>query len=93
MDRGAWQATDYGVARVRHDLATKPPHQGMKVSSAWLKRRERDCVQMICAMEQQCIGKSVLKQKEHSFVTFANFRGVKILTKAKIKLPTVYKLT
>ena len=25
MDRGAWQATVYGVARVRHDLATKPP--------------------------------------------------------------------
>ena len=25
MDRGAWQATVDGVARVRHDLATKPP--------------------------------------------------------------------
>ena len=25
MDRGAWQATVYGVARVGHDLATKPP--------------------------------------------------------------------
>ena len=25
MDRGAWQATFHGVARVRHDLATKPP--------------------------------------------------------------------
>ena len=25
MDRGAWQATLHGVARVRHDLATKPP--------------------------------------------------------------------
>ena len=25
MDRGAWQATAYRVARVRHDLATKPP--------------------------------------------------------------------
>ena len=23
MDRGAWQATIYGVASVRHDLATK----------------------------------------------------------------------
>ena len=23
MDRGAWWATVYGVARVRHDLATK----------------------------------------------------------------------
>ena len=25
MDRVAWQATVHGVARVRHDLATKPP--------------------------------------------------------------------
>ena len=26
MDRGTWQATIHGVARVGHDLATKPPH-------------------------------------------------------------------
>ena len=26
MDRKAWQATVHGVARVRHDLVTKPPH-------------------------------------------------------------------
>ena len=25
MDRGAWQATVHGVARVRHHLVTKPP--------------------------------------------------------------------
>ena len=25
MDRGAWWAIVHGVARVRHDLATKPP--------------------------------------------------------------------
>ena len=25
MDRGAWQATVYGVARVGHDLVTKLP--------------------------------------------------------------------
>ena len=25
MDRGAWWATLHGVARVGHDLATKPP--------------------------------------------------------------------
>ena len=25
MDRGAWQATVHGVARVGHNLATKPP--------------------------------------------------------------------
>ena len=28
MDRGAWQVIAHGVARVGHDLATKPPpHQ------------------------------------------------------------------
>ena len=27
MDRGAWQATVHGVARVGHDLVTKPPPQ------------------------------------------------------------------
>ena len=25
MDRGPWRITVHGVARVRHDLATKPP--------------------------------------------------------------------
>ena len=25
MDKGAWQAAVHGVARVGHDLATKPP--------------------------------------------------------------------
>ena len=25
MDRGAWQATVHGVARIIHDLVTKPP--------------------------------------------------------------------
>ena len=25
MDKGAWWAIDHGVARVRHDLAIKPP--------------------------------------------------------------------
>ena len=25
MDRGAWQATAHGVARVRYNLVTKPP--------------------------------------------------------------------
>ena len=26
MDRGEWQATVHVVTRVRHNLATKPPH-------------------------------------------------------------------
>ena len=28
MDRGAWQTTVHGVARVGHDLRTKPPPPG-----------------------------------------------------------------
>ena len=28
-DRGAWWATVHGVARVRHDLVTKPPPPGL----------------------------------------------------------------
>ena len=33
MDRGAWRATVQGVARVRHDLATKPPPFSPKLPS------------------------------------------------------------
>ena len=29
MDRRAWQAIVHGIARVRHNLATKPPPQKM----------------------------------------------------------------
>ena len=29
MDRGAWQATVHGVARVGHDLVTNPPPPSM----------------------------------------------------------------
>ena len=33
MDREAWQAIVHEVARVRHDLATKPPtRKGMEIS-------------------------------------------------------------
>ena len=41
MDRGAWQAAVHGVARVGHDLATKPPPSrftqwSVSVSRVWL---------------------------------------------------------
>ena len=33
MDREAWQATVHAVARVRHNLVTKPPsRKGMEIS-------------------------------------------------------------
>ena len=37
MDRGAWQDIVHGVARVGHDLATKPP----PLKEEELKKRER----------------------------------------------------
>ena len=30
MDGGAWKATLHGIARVRHDLVTKPPPREIK---------------------------------------------------------------
>ena len=38
MDRGAWQAIVHGVARVRHDLETKPPPQ-YQIIRGWLNPR------------------------------------------------------
>ena len=32
MDRGAWQATVHGIARVGHDVATKPPSPPLSVA-------------------------------------------------------------
>ena len=43
MDRGAWQSTVHGIARVRHDLETKPPRSTLgngsdrrKTGSEWV---------------------------------------------------------
>ena len=40
MDRGAWQATVHRVARVRHDLVTKPPLPEARIGMN-LQRRVR----------------------------------------------------
>ena len=43
MDRGDWQATVHGVARVRHDLATKsPPPQVNEAISVFIYYDEGD---------------------------------------------------
>ena len=39
MDRGDWQATVHRVARVRQDLATKPPPKRVKQNEC----REENC--------------------------------------------------
>jgi len=46
MDRGAWQAKVHGVARVGHDLATKPTNQpslcnGRELGKLWEMVKER----------------------------------------------------
>ena len=38
MDRGAWRARVHGVARVGHDLATKPPTMDANGTSGWSPR-------------------------------------------------------
>ena len=35
MDRGAWQAMVYGITRVGHDLATKPPPPRQHFMQGW----------------------------------------------------------
>ena len=44
MDRGAWRSTVYGLARVGHDLGTKPPRSTLgngsdrrKTGSGWVR--------------------------------------------------------
>ena len=39
MDRGAWWATVPGVARVGHDLATKPPPPVVRILRQKKKKR------------------------------------------------------
>ena len=43
MNRGAWQATIHGVARVRHNLTTKPPPTHVKGLLWWLRGKESAC--------------------------------------------------
>ena len=40
MDRGAWQATVHGVARVGHDLVIKPPQNSKHVRTKNLQRKK-----------------------------------------------------
>ena len=42
MDRRAWQATVHGVARIGHDLATKPHIDRKTISNIFsLKKKEK----------------------------------------------------
>ena len=54
MDRGAWQTTVYGVARVRHDSATKPPTTCMKCSLGSLYFLEEILPFLFCCFPPFC---------------------------------------
>ena len=41
MDRGVWEATVHGLARVGHDLATKLPPPYLHPTKGWRIQRER----------------------------------------------------
>ena len=40
MNRGAWQATVHGVARIGHDLATEPPPPPIQIKK---KKKNTNC--------------------------------------------------
>ena len=56
MDREAWRATVRGVARVGHDLATKPPSEGSD------NKRRIQCAPG-AAIPHNGAGEQVLKRK------------------------------
>ena len=43
-DRGAWQATVYGVTRVRHNLATKQQQQKYTLKNLFWKLNQQDSI-------------------------------------------------
>ena len=55
MDRGAWRATVHGVARVKHDLVTKPPHtyKARTANEIWIR---------------QCFGESKLQPSHDHWI-------------------------
>ena len=64
MDRGAWQATVYGFARIRHDLATKPPPSSSTQSS-------RECWNQTLTVSY--LKTPLHKSRGHSSVKFVFF--------------------
>ena len=56
-DRGAWQVTFHGVARVRHDLATKPPPKSLKMVTAAMKLKDGCSLEEIYNQSRQHIKK------------------------------------
>ena len=43
MDRRSWRATDHGVSRVTHDLATQPPQKESGLPAA-MASKDRDVI-------------------------------------------------
>ena len=51
MDRGAWQATVHGFARVRHDLTTKPPPPRVHTFHEWGTQELHDLASELAPMD------------------------------------------
>ena len=49
MDRGAWQATVHGVARIGHDLTTEPPPPPIQIKK---KKTNKQTVNIINGNEE-----------------------------------------
>ena len=49
MGRGAWQATVHGIARVGHDLVTKPPPPLLYMHAKWLQSCPTFCDPVDCS--------------------------------------------
>ena len=83
MDRGAWQATVHGAARVRHNLMIKPPLQTLRsfkwnkgsFSSAQAPRESRElvllqrCLEMLMLMVEHRLWEPRMKRKRNSFLS------------------------
>ena len=62
MDRGPWWATIHGVARVRHDLVTKPPPKSVQMVTAAMKLKDACSLEEIYDQPRQHI-----KKQRHYF--------------------------
>ena len=82
-DRGAWQATVYGVARVGHDWATKHTHTHCSMSGS-------NCCFLTCMQISQKEGKVIwyshLFKKFPQFVVIHTVKGFSVVNKAEVNV-------
>ena len=76
IDRGTWQATVHGIARVIHDLVTKPPPpHGMLITSRFKSHASKsDRLVKVCHFVQE----STVDSLPHTKKTLTYFKGTAI---------------